>query len=137
MPRLGNLALGLKVEVLPEARVPTTFSGWLEFRATRRGFDRISDLEPQSPPLPSRATPPADLTPAAVGRVRQWPPGRFASMACFFIPAQGVSGPTRCPPAASRARPTGFLAALTTVLAAKANISAARPRTRSPLGPPH
>lgn len=49
-----------------------------------------------------------------------------------------VSRPTRGPPARpSRARPPGFLAVLTTVLTAKANISGARPRTHSPLGPPH
>lgn len=64
-------------------------------------------------------------------------PRRFQGPFLHSGAAACLAGPTLGPPAPSRARQSGFLPALTTVLAAKANISAARPRTHSPLGPPH
>lgn len=89
-----------------------------------------SDLEPQSRPRPTRGSPPADPTPALQARPTGPPtacgPGSPFGRSCRAGPAR----PRR--PGPAKPRQAGLPAALTTVLTANANISAAGPRAHSP-----
>lgn len=121
----------LRVEVLPEARSPLTFLGLWNLAPQDLGSIRpltlcLSLLLCQTG-LAHLSTPPRQLLTALHSRRSAASPRRPASpfrLSC-------VAGATRCPPAPSKARQAGLPATLTTVLAAKANISATGPRTLS------
>lgn len=133
-----SVALGLRAGVLPEARVPLSFLGRRDL-----ALQDMSSVWPLtlslSPPLPNRGSPPSGPHPSRCRPSWRWDnglPGPVASTACVSVSPFGrscVAGPAR-PPRPGPVR-SGFPASLTTVLAAKANISAARPWTHGPLRP--
>lgn len=101
------LGSGSKGEMLPETKVPTVFSGSLEFSAIGRGFDPASDLEPQPLARPNGGSPPVDSTPAAAGWAARQLPGRVASTARFPHSGAGarLARPATRPPRPGPARP--------------------------------
>lgn len=117
---LRSLALGLRVEVLPEVRILTVFSGSLEFSATKSLLTLSLSLPLCQTGLVHLLSPPQQLL-AGLDRGRQTPAPRRP---VFPLGRSCPAGPVRRPPACP--------ATLTTVLVANANISAARPRTQSP-----